>query len=108
MPHYQTGHFENEWRLVRETPTSQKYRVTADETQVEVDIHFTAEKILTVNIVVEGSAGKGLLSPIMDEIGRLGLNRGDYAVIDYTLAETEKLSEGNYAIDDKDREHRKL
>lgn len=108
MPHYHTGHFENGWRLVRETATSQKFRVVSGETEVEVDIHYTPEKILTVNIVVEGSASKGLLSPIMDEIARLGLNRGDYAVIDYTLAETTSLSEGNYSIDKGDREHRQL
>lgn len=108
MPHYHTGAFDNEWRLIRETATSQKYRVNAGGTEVEVDIHFTPEKVLTVNLVVQGSAGKSLLTPIMDEIARLGLNRGDYAVIDYTLAETASISEGNYSIDEKDREHRQL
>jgi len=34
----------------------------------------------------------------MDVIGRLALSRGDYAVIDYTLPDTEHLIEGNYSM----------
>jgi hypothetical protein len=44
----------------------------------------------------------------MDEIGRLGLSRGDYAVIDYTLSDTGHLGEGHYSIDKEDRRHRRL
>ena len=110
MPHYHTEGFENNWTIVRETPNSQKWRVkTVDEgVEIEVDIHYTSEKVLTVNLVVVGTSSKGLLTSVMDEVGRLGLYRGDYAVIDYTLAETDKLNNGNYSIDDKDREFRKL
>lgn len=109
MPHYHTEGFMNGWKLIRETASSQKFRVTTEAQQeIEVDIHYTAERVLTVNIVVVGNASKGLLTPIMDEIGRLGLYRGDYAVIDYTLAETARLSDGNYSIDAKDRKIRKL
>jgi hypothetical protein len=101
MPHYHnhTKGSENDWKLIRETASSQKF---------EVDIHYTAEKILTVNLVVEGHATKSLLNPVMDEIGRLGLSRGDYAVIDYTLSDTELLIEGNYSIDKEDRRYRRL
>ncbi len=109
MPHYHTEGFENEWNLVRETDTSQKFRVTTPSgVKLEIDIHYTPGKVLTANIVVEGTASKGLLSPVMDEIGRLGLYRSDYGIIDYTLAETTQLSEGNYPIDEKDRKHRQL
>ncbi len=110
MPHYHTEGFENDWKIVRETPNSQKWRVTTvdDGTEIEVDIHYTAEKVLTVNLVVIGTASKGLLTSVMDEIGRLGLYRGDYAVIDYTLAEASELNTGNYSVDEKDRKHRKL
>lgn len=110
MPHYHTESFENAWKIVRETPNSQKWRVTtADEgVEIEVDIHYTPEKVLTVNLVVAGTASKGLLTSVLDEIGRLGLYRGDYAVIDYTLAETKKLNNGNYSVNEKDREFRKL
>ncbi len=94
--------------MIRETASSQKFRVTTDKTKIEVDIHYTAEKILTVNLVVEGSASKNLLNPVMDEIGRLALSRGDYAVIDYTLSETQSLSDGHYSINPEDRKHRQL
>src|SRR4051794_23726488 len=101
MPHYHTEGFENDWKLIRETTSSQKFRVTTpDGVSIEVDIHYTAEKVLTVNLIVQGNASKSLLTPVMDEIGRLGLYRGDYAVIDYTLAETQRITEGNYSIDE--------
>jgi hypothetical protein len=72
--------------LIRETASSQKFRVTTEKQRLRVDIHYTAEKVLTVNLAVEGSATKSLLNPVMDEIGRLALSRGDYTVIDYTLS----------------------
>lgn len=109
MPHYHLEGFENDWKLIRETTSSQKFHVTTPEgIHVEVDIHYTPEKILTVSLAVAGVASKGLLTPIMDEIGRLGLYRGDYAVIDYTLAESKKIDSGNYSVDKSDREFRKL
>jgi len=98
MPHYHTGGFENDWKLIRETASSQKFRVTTEKTKIEVDIHYTAEKILTVNLVVEGSATKN----------RLALSRGDYAVIDYTLSDTAHLIDGEYSIDKEDRKCRRL
>jgi hypothetical protein len=47
MPHYhnQTKGSENDWKLIRETASSQKFRVTTEKTKIEVDIHYTAEKI---------------------------------------------------------------
>lgn len=109
MPHYHTEGFVNEWTLVPETLSSQKWRVkTPDGQRVEIDIHYTPSKILTANIVVEGSASKSMLTPVMEEIGRLGLYRDDYGVIDYTLAECERVSEGNFSVDDSDRTHRQL
>jgi hypothetical protein len=109
MRHYHnhTEGFEKDWKLIRETASSQKFRVTTEKTKIEVDIHYTAEKILTVNLVVEGHATKDLLVPVMDMIGRLGLSRGDYAVIDYTLSDTEHLGEGHYSIDKEDRKYRR-
>lgn len=110
MPHFHTEGFENAWTLVRETATSQKWRVVTAHRNLnlEVDIHYTPSKILTVNLVLEGDASKSVLSPVLDEIGRLALYRGDYAVIDYTLAETNQLSHGNYSVDEKDRKFRNL
>lgn len=109
MPHHYTEGFENDWTLVRETASSQKWRVATPEGQrVDVDIHYTAGKMLTVNLSVEGRSSKGMLSPILNEVGRLGLYRQDYAVIDYTLAECESLFDGNYSIDESDRTSRQL
>ncbi|WP_165807547.1 hypothetical protein [Rhizobium rhizogenes] len=44
----------------------------------------------------------------MNEIARLGLNREDFAVIDYTISITERIRDGNYSIADQLREHRQL
>lgn len=109
MPHYHTEGFENDWKLVRETTTSQKFRVTTEDgIEMAVDIHYTPAKVVTVNIIVQGKASKGILTPIMDEIGRLALYRGDYSVVDYTMAETDRLIDGNYSINEADRKHRTL
>jgi hypothetical protein len=66
MRHYHnhTEGFEKDWKLIRETASSQKFRVTTENTKIEVDIHYMAEKILTVNLVVEGHATKNLLVPV--------------------------------------------
>jgi len=113
MPHYHLEGFENEWTLLRETASSQKFFVkTPRGHELAVDIHYTPPKILTVNIVFRGKDGheatKNALTPVMDEIGRIALARDDYAVIDYTLSETQAISDGNYSIDEKDRKHRQL
>lgn len=109
MPHYHTEGFENAWALVRETPSSQKWNVeTPEGVRVAVDIHYTPASVLTVNIVSEGPTSKSILTPIMDDIGELGIYRGDYAVIDYTLAETSEISDGNYSVSDGGRKFRRL
>ncbi|MDQ0458286.1 hypothetical protein QO005_004646 [Rhizobium paknamense] len=109
MPHYHLEGFESTWRLVRETLASQKFRVsTPNGLELAVDIHYTAGKILTVNIVSAGEVSKATLEPIMNEIARLGLYRGDFAVIDYTISITERIRDGNYSISEELREHRQL
>ena len=110
MVHYHTQSFKNEWTLIRETQSSQKFRVeTPDGVQLTVDVHYTPEKILNATIAIIGDASsKHILTPVMDDIGQLGLYRGDYAIIDYTLIEAKDIFDGNYSIDDKDRQHRKL
>lgn len=62
--------------------------------------------MLTVNIFASGKPGKiskGDLTPVMDEIGRIGLKHQDYAVIDYTLCEDGEMFDGNFSIDEADR-----
>ena len=112
MPHYYLEGFENEWQLVRETVSSQKFRVvTPDEKEFAIDIHYTSPKVLIVNVCFVGTEddlSKSVLTPVFDEIGKIALKRGDYAVIDYTLVHTSKLIDGNFSIDEKDREFRQL
>ena len=108
MPHYYLEGLENEWNLIRETPSSQKYRVkTPDEYEMGIDVHYTISKILTVNICFVGSEknlSKAILTPVMEDLSKIALKKADYAVIDYTLAHTENLFDGNYSIDKKTRE----
>jgi len=112
MPHHYLEGFENEWQLVRETASSQKFRVTTpDNKEFAIDIHYTSPKVLTVNVCfvgTENELSKSILTPVFDEIGKIALKRSDYAVIDYTLAHTRNLSDGNYSIDKKDRKFRQL
>jgi hypothetical protein len=112
MPHYFLEGFENEWMLVRETTSSQKFNVkTSNGLQLAIDIHYTMPKVLTVNVSFSGAKNqisKSWMTPLFDEIGRIALMRDDYAVIDYTLVCGDQFSDGNFSIDKKDREIRKL
>jgi hypothetical protein len=113
MPHYYLEEgFENNWKLIRETEASQKFRVTTPEKyEFAIDIHYTSPKVLTVNVVFvgdENTLSESILRPVFNELGRIALKRSDYAVIDYTLAHTKRLHDGNFSIDEKDRKFRKL
>ncbi len=67
MRHYHnhTEGFEKDWKLIRETASSQKFRVTTEKTKIEVDIHYTAEKITLQPANAENSAENG---PSVDSI----------------------------------------
>lgn len=112
MSHHFLEGFENKWTLVRETSGSQKFKVETSEGHTfALDIHYTTEKILTVNVVFVGgkdNLSKNILNSVFDELGRIAIKHGDYAVVDYTLACTDDLFDGNFAIDEKDRRIRKL
>ena len=112
MSHFYLEGFENKWQLVRETPYSQKFRVqTPDNREFTIDIHYTIEKVLTVNVVLKGledQISKDILTPVFDELARIALKRNDYAVIDYTLAISQDLDDGNYSISEEDRKYRTL
>ncbi|MFZ6774600.1 hypothetical protein ACO0LB_18000 [Undibacterium sp. SXout7W] len=112
MPHHFLEGFENKWTLVRETSSSQKFRVkTPDDHTFALDIHYTIGKMLTVNVVFMGkkeNLSKNIINPVLDELGRIAIKHRDYAVIDYTLACTDELFDGNFTIDEKDRLIRKL
>lgn len=107
MAHYHLEGLENTWVLVRETPSSQKLKVeTEDGKKLEVDIHYTPSKVLTVNICGVGSPddfSKVVLTPVMEDIAKLALRRADYGVIDYSMCFTEEILDGNYSIDSKAR-----
>lgn len=107
MPHYYLEGFENEWTLVRETPSSQMFKVkTPDDRQLILSIHYTMPKVLTVDMTFMGKKNelsKSWLTPVMDELARIALKRADYGVIDYTLSCASDTSDGNYSIDEKMR-----
>ena len=102
MTHYHLERLSNKWMLVRETTSSQKFKVeTPRGDQAAIDIHYTP-KILTVNICFvgeEAEVSKAQLTPLMEDISKLALRRNDYAVIDYTLVFTRDISDGNFSID---------
>jgi hypothetical protein len=113
MPHSFLELYENQWSLVRETPSSQKFRVTtSDGSELGVDVHYTMPKVLSASIAFPGSV-RGLpryvLDSVMDELAQIVLKTGiDYAVIDYTLTNGNSMTEGNYSIDKKARVIRRL
>ena len=106
--HYFLEGLENNWRLIRETPHSQRFTVKTTEGQeAAVDVHYTPSKILTVAICCVGQEDnwdKSSLTPVMNDIAKIALRRSDYAVIDYSLSFTERISDGNFAVDPKTRE----
>ena len=113
MTHYYLEGFANEWTLIRETSSSQKFKVmTQKKLELAVDVHYTMPKVLTVNISFAGNEkydlGKNSMALVMDEIAQIALKRDDYAVIDYTLVCADCMFDGNFLIDGKDRTIRKL
>ena len=114
MPHFFLQFLsENEWSLVRETESSQKFKVrTPDQKELGIDVHYTMPKILNVSITYDGAGeepGRHLMATVMEEVAEIALKTGnDYAVIDYTLVCGDSMFEGNYTIDERRRQTHKL
>jgi hypothetical protein len=114
MPHFFLQFIsENEWSLVRETESSQKFRVrTPAQKELGIDVHYTMPKILNVSITYVGAGeepGCHLMDTILKEVAEIALKTGnDYAVIDYTLVCGNSMLEGNYTIDERKRKTHKL
>jgi hypothetical protein len=112
MPHFYLENFANEWTLIRETSSSQKFKVmTPEKLQLAVDVHYTMPKVLTANISFAGKErdlGRDAMTLVMDEMAQIALKRDDYAVIDYTLVYADCMFDGNFSIASKDRTIRKL
>jgi hypothetical protein len=54
MPHYLLQANENQWILVREIPSSQKFKgTTSDGDELGVDVHYTMPKILRLRRPLE-------------------------------------------------------
>jgi hypothetical protein len=105
MSHYHLEGLNSEWRLVRETTSSQIFRgTTSGGLEFSADFHFTPPHILTVSLVFVGDKGAftdGITHDIFEDMEKIALRRGDYVVIDYSLAYSETISEGNYSISDE-------
>ena len=113
MPHFFLQLKDNQWSLVRETPSSQKFSVTtSDGNELGVDVHYTMPKVLSVSIAFAGperDLARYVLESVMDELAQIALKTGiDYAVIDYTLTCGDLMTEGNYSIDKRARVVRRL
>lgn len=112
MPHFFLDLRDNEWSLVRETPSSQKFRVKiSGQKELGVDVHYTMPKILTASIAFAGPEDlpRYVLGTVLDELAEIALKTGnDYAVIDYTLICGGRLTESVFTIDEKARRIRKL
>ncbi len=111
MTHYFLEGLEYSWRLIRETPNSARFEVNSpDDKQFAVDVHFTAPKILTASICmvgVEGDESKSIMTPLLDDLGKIALRRCDYAVIDYSLSWASRIFTGNFSIDPNARKSHK-
>ena len=57
MPHFFLQFLSgNEWSLVRETKSSQKFKVrTPEQKELGIDVHYTMPKILNVSIAYVGA-----------------------------------------------------
>ena len=113
MPHFFLQLGENQWSLVRETPSSQKFKVTtSDGNELGVDVHYTMPKILSASIAFAGpdkDLYRYVMDSVMEELAQIALKTGiDYAVIDYTLTSAHSVFEGNYSIGKKARDIRRL
>jgi hypothetical protein len=113
MPHFFLQLNENQWFLVRETPSSQKFKIiTSDGNELGVDVHYTMPKILSASIAFAGpdkNLSRSVMDCVMDELAQIALKSGiDYAVIDYTLTSADSVIEGNYSIDKNARVIRRL
>ena len=86
------------WQLIRETSHSESNYVKTVDGEFVVDIHYTSEKILTVTIGHNGGLSKIKLEPILEQCGRLALTRGNYKIINYTIADNNGINFGNYGI----------
>jgi len=72
--------------------------------EFSVDLHYTPPCIVTVSLVFVGVRGQftdGITHDIFEDMEHIALRRGDYAVIDYSLAFTDRIEDGNYAISDE-------
>jgi hypothetical protein len=104
MYYYFEG-FSSRWAILTETLTSQKLQtITPDGYEFLVDIHFAPEKVLTVNIVVvsenENEESSRIHETLFDEVCQIAMMRYDFDVINYTMASTKKLYNGNYKVED--------
>jgi len=114
MPHYHLEGLEGEWRLVRETETSQLYRGVTKYHGLEfsASVHFTSAPIATVELVFVGESAQftdGVTREIFDDLTKIVLRRKNYSIIDYSLAYAPEISDGNFSILEEDkRVHQEL
>ncbi|HVU28598.1 MAG TPA: hypothetical protein VHG71_12795 [Verrucomicrobiae bacterium] len=93
---------------MRETETSQLYRGTTNHhgLSFSASIHFTAAPIATVELIFVGESNQftdGVWHEIFEDLTKIVLRRNNYSIIDYSVAFTSEISDGNYSILDEDK-----
>ena len=57
MPHFFLDLRDNEWSLVRETPSSQKFRVKiSGQKELGVDVHYTMDYYAGIDVSLESAS----------------------------------------------------
>jgi hypothetical protein len=111
MPHYflQQGLLENQWTLVRETPSSQEFTAeVGDGLRVLVDIHYTMPRIALATIVFIGEFERfteGLTRIIVQDVTHILLRHNrTYDVLDTNLIFSDRIRTGNFLITRQEQE----
>ena len=106
MSNYFLEDLDYQWRLVRETPHSQKFAVDIMDAQRDVmamfDIHYTRPDTVHVSVCFIGEKycfTDGLQHWLFFDLEKIIKRNGPYKVIDYTLTFAPEVREGSFAIE---------
>lgn len=107
MSNYFLEDLDYRWRLVRETPYSQKFAVDIMDEQKFItamfDVHYTRPDVVHVSLCFIGEKycfTDGLQHGLFFDLEKIIKRNGAYKVIDYTLTFAPSVYEGNFTIVD--------
>lgn len=94
----------NSWQLVRETPRSQKFMVTVNDSQglkATFDIHYTTCQVAYASATFIGPERKftdEISQKLLADLEAIIRRYGGYEYIDFSLVFTEKIIEEGLVI----------